>query len=93
MIRPAGTIEKRAGEKYPVGFRYRSPDIPDGVTVDSVSVSAQPPGLTFGSGQFSGNEVFAWVEGGTAGTDYTVTFTTVLSDTKRLIDDYAVKVR
>lgn len=93
MIRPAGTIEKRAAEKFPVGFRYLEPDLPDGVTITGVVAAGTPSGLTVGSGQFSGAEIFAWVEGGTAGTDYTVRFTTTLSDGKILVDDFVVKVR
>lgn len=93
MIRPAGTIEKRAAEKFPIGFRYRDPDIPAGVTVTAVTAASSPAGLTVGSGQYDANEVFAWIEGGTAGTDYTVRFTTALSDTKILVDDFVVKVR
>jgi hypothetical protein len=86
-------IEKRAGEKYPVGFRYRDPDLPDGVTITGVAVSCAPSGLTVGSGQYSGAEIWAWVEAGSAGVDYTLTFTTTLSDSKKLIDDFVVKVR
>lgn len=93
MIRPAGTIEKRAGEKFPIGFRYRDPDLPGGVTITGVTAVASPSGLTVGSGQYSGAEVFAWIEGGTAGVDYQVRFTSTLSDTKILIDDFVVKVR
>jgi hypothetical protein len=93
MIRPAGTIEKRVAEKFPIGFRYRDPDLPSGVQIQGVVISVSPPGLTVGSGQVSGAEVFCWIEGGAAGTDYAVRFTTTLSDTKILVDDFVVKVR
>jgi len=93
MIRPAGTIEKRAGEKYPLELRYRNPDIPAGVAITGVTAVGSPSGLTIGSGQFSGTLVWAWVEGGTAGTDYLITFTTTLDNTAKLIDDWLVKVR
>jgi hypothetical protein len=93
MISPAGTIAKRAGEKYPLELRYRAPDIPTGVAITVVTVSVAPTGLTLGSGQFSGTLVWAWVEGGTAGIDYIVTFVTTLDNTAKLIDDWLVKVR
>jgi|GEM_PF-4245855 len=93
MIRPAASIEKRESEKFPIGFRYRDPDLETGVTISSVSASCSPSGLTLGSAQYEDDSVWVWIEGGTSGTDYTVTFTTTFSDDKILIDDYVVRVR
>lgn len=93
MIRPAGYSEKRTGEKHPYGFRYRDPDIPVGATIVSVTAVAAPAGLTIGDGQFEGNTVFVWAEGGSAGVDYTINLKTILSTGAKLEDDYVLKVR
>ena len=89
-------IRKKPGEKFPIGLRYRAPDLPDGVTISSVSCIVTPAtNLTLGTNGVitDGTEVYCWITAGTALVDYTVRFTSTLSDTKILIDDYIVKVR
>lgn len=89
-------IKKKPGEKFPIGLRYRDPDLPTGVTISTVSCSVSPvTNLVLGTqGTLaSGTEAYCWITGGTTLVDYTVTFTCTLSDTKILIDKYLVKVR
>jgi hypothetical protein len=93
MARATGIIEKKTDESYPIGFRYRDPDLPLGVTITGVVATGSPAGLTVGAGQYLGDTVYANVSGGTVGSDYTVHFKTTLSDGKILSDDFVVKVR
>jgi hypothetical protein len=96
MARAAGTIRKKTGEKFPIGFRYQAPDLPAGVTISSVVVTVVPAAnLTLGTNGViaDGTEVYCWLTGGTDLIDYTVKFTSTLSDTKILIDDYMVRCR
>lgn len=94
MARAVATIHKKPTEEFPIGLRYRDPDLPTGVTISSTVVTATA-GLTLGTSGVvaDGTEVYAWISGGTDLTDYTVRFTSTLSDTKKLVDDYLVKVR
>ncbi len=94
MARPVAITRKRVAESFPVGIRYQEPDIPAGGHIDSVSV-AITAGLTLGTNGVNADatEVYAWVSGGTDGSDYTVTFTVTMSDTRVIIDDYLVRVR
>ena len=95
-MRAVGTIRKKPSEKFPIGFRYRDPDLPTGVTISSVSVVASPvTSLVLGTNGViaDGTEVYCWLTGGTDLIDYTVRFTSTLSDTKILIDDYLIRVR
>ncbi len=95
-MRAAGTIRKKPSEKFPIGFRYRDPDLPTGVTISTVSVAVTPAAnLVLGtSGVIAdGTEVYCWLTGGTDLVDYTIRFTSTLSDTKILVDDYLCKVR
>lgn len=94
MSKPVAVIHKKPLEEFPIGLRYREPDLPTGVTITSVAVSVTT-GLTKGtSGVITdGTEVYCWISGGTDLTDYTVRFTSTISDGKTLIDDYLVKVR
>ncbi len=94
MARPVATTRKRVGETFPVGILYAAPDIPTGGHIDGVSVSVTA-GITLGTNGVNGDatEVYAWVSGGVNGSDYTVTFTTTMSDARVLIDDYLVRVR
>jgi hypothetical protein len=92
-------IRKKPGEKFPIGLRYKPPDLPVGppaVTISSVT-SAVTPAATLVLGTTGviadGTEVYCWITAGTAGVDYTVRFTSILSDTKILIDDYLVRVQ
>jgi hypothetical protein len=87
-------IKKKPAEKFPIGLRYKAPDLPTGVTISTVSCAVTPASnLVLGtSGVITdGTEVYCWITGGTALTDYTVRFTSTLSDTKILVDDYLVK--
>lgn len=86
-----GMIEKHAGETLTLGFRYHSPALEDDETLVAVSINA-PAGITVGSADISGTEVYAPVSGGTAGTDYTLRFTSSTSQGQAFIDDYIVKV-
>jgi hypothetical protein len=94
-MRAVGTIRKKPTEKFPIGFRYRDPDLPTGITISSTVVTVSPVGLTLGTNGViaDGTEVYCWLTGGTDLIDYTVRFTSTLSDTKILVDDYLVKVR
>ena len=94
-MRAVGTIRKKPTEEFPIGFRYRDPDLPTGVTISSVIVTIAPATLTLGTNGVmpDGTEVYAWISGGTDLADYVVRFTSTLSDAKILVDDYAVKVR
>jgi len=95
-MRAVGTIRKKPSEKFPIGFRYRAPDLPTGVTISSVSCAVTPAAnLTLGTQGVitDGTEVYCWLTGGTDLIDYTVRFTSTLSDTKILQDDYLVKCR
>ena len=89
-------IRKKPGEKFPIGLRYKAPDLPAGVTVSTVT-SAVTPAATLVLGTTGviadGTEVYCWITAGTDLIDYMVRFTSTLSDTKILIDDYLVKVR
>lgn len=95
MARAVATIHKKPTENFPVGLRYKSPDLPTGVTISSTVASVSPAGLTLGTSGVvtDGTEVYCWISGGTDLADYTVRFTSTLSDTKVLVDDYLVKIR
>lgn len=86
------TISKKAGESLVLGFRYHSPAIDDGETIIGVSVTAQTAGITKGTPQIDGNEVYCLVSGGSAGTDYTLRYTVSTDQGQILIDDWVVKV-
>lgn len=82
------TIKKYAGEKYPIGFTFVSPDLASGETITGVETTITPNGggsnlAKVGSPTINGdgNAVQQVVEAGVAGTDYTVKFevTTSLS--------------
>ena len=91
---PIPIIKKKPAEKFPIGLRYRDPDLPTGVTISSVTSAVAPAtNLVLGTTGViaDGTEVYCWITGGTAGISYTVRFTSTLSDTKILIDDYIVK--
>ncbi len=87
-----GVIEKKVGERLTLGFRYHSPTLDDGETITGLSVTAQA-GITAGTGQISGREVYVPISGGTAGTDYTIRFTITTDQGQTIIDDYVVKVK
>lgn len=94
MAKAIAWIQKKVGETFPIGLNYRDPDLPTGVTISSTVVTATPTGLTLGTNgvEADGKSVYCWISSGTALTDYTVRFSSTLSDTKVLIDDYLVKV-
>lgn len=96
MARAVSIIHKKPTEKFPIGLRYRNPDLPTGVTIASTVPTVSPAGLTLGTSGVTGSgsdEVYCWVTGGTDLTDYTVRFTSTFSDTKIIVDDYLVRVR
>lgn len=91
MALATGTIQKHVGETIIIGFRYHSPALDDDENIISVAVSAQT-GITAGTADISGTEVYCPVSGGTAGTDYTLRFTVSTDQGQVFIDDYLVKV-
>ena len=95
MARAVATFRKKPAEKMPVGLIYRALDVPAAVTISSTVPTVSPAGLTLGTYGVmpDGKEVYCWIEGGTDLVDYTLRFTSTLSDTKVLIDDYLIKVR
>lgn len=93
MSRPQGTIQKRPAESYPIGLRYWGADLPTGVTIASVTAVVAPTGLTLGSPLHTDDQAYISVSGGTADTDYVVTFTVSLTDGTIYVDDFLVKVR
>lgn len=94
MSRNLGISELHVGEKFPIELPYRYPDIDldNDVVISDVDVAVSPAGLTVNNESHDDSKAWAWVEGGTAGTSYTVTFTTSTSDGKKLINEVTVKV-
>ena len=92
-MKPVAITHKAPLEERPVGLTYRAPDVPNGTTILSTSVTVSPSGLTLGtSGVLAdGVTVYCWLTGGTDATDYRVRFTSTLSDGKKLIDEILVK--
>jgi hypothetical protein len=88
----SATITKKAAEALNLGFRYHSPALGSTEAIQSGSISA-PVGITVGTVQISGTEIFANVSAGTAGTDYTLVYTATTDQGQTFIDDYLVKVR
>lgn len=76
-----GSIQKADGARWPVGFRYRGEDL-NSLLITSVVVTSLPAGLTVDAGHVDadGMGVWAWVQGGTVGTDYFVLFVWTRSD-------------
>ena len=91
---PIPVERKKPGEIRPIGLRYKAPDLPTGVTISTVSCAVTPASnLVLGTQGVIADwtEVYCWLSGGTAGIQYTVRFTSTMSDTKVLIDDYYVR--
>jgi hypothetical protein len=76
-----GAITKAAGARWPIGFRYHGEDL-NSLLITGVVVTALPVGLTVDAGHIDadGQGVWAWAEGGVAGTDYFVLFVWTRSD-------------
>lgn len=91
MALSSGIIQKHVGETIIIGFRYHSPALDDDESIIAASASAQT-GITMGTVDISGAEVYGPVSGGTAGTDYTIRFTVSTDQGQVFIDDYLVKV-
>ena len=91
-------IRKKPAEIFPIGLRYQGSDLKatDGtdVTISSTIVTVSPAGLTLGTSGVvtDGKEVYCWISDGVTDIDYTVRFSSTLSDAKVLVDDYLVKV-
>lgn len=68
-------VRKDPIERYPIGLRYRFPDLSPGETISVAEVSVSPAGLILaGSPIIEGNEVTQIVEGGSSGIEHTVRF-------------------
>jgi len=85
-------ITKKPGETLLLGFRFHSPTLGDGETIIALSVSAQT-GITAGTSQISGNDVYAPISGGTTGSDYVITYTASTDQGQVFVKEYLVKVR
>jgi hypothetical protein len=80
-MQDTGLIPKPAGARWPVGFRFRGEDL-NGLLITSVVAASLPAGMTCDGGHVDadGQGVWAWAEGGVAGTDYFVLFVWTRSD-------------
>jgi hypothetical protein len=68
-------LVKRAAETRTYWMDFSNlPEVQSGQTLSSPSVSATPPGLTFGTATVSGNKVQVTVSSGTDGVLYTLSF-------------------
>lgn len=77
-------IPKRVNEKFEIVLRYYAPDLQTGETL-TVCTSTFQTGLTkIGLPTIAGNEITQWLEGGTSGSEYTVTFLTTVSTGRKL---------
>ena len=86
-----GTVNKGTGETFYVGFTYSAPDLDTGETITTATVAATT-GITVGATVIDGAEVTAPVSGGTANTNYTVTFTVTTSAGNIFVDSLLVRV-
>jgi hypothetical protein len=90
-------ITKRPNERYTIGMRYLSPDLSEGASIISSSVSITPSeagGLSvWGSPTIDGNVVNQGIQAGEDGGNYYVTFTTRTSEDNIFEDSVYVKVR
>jgi len=74
-------VTKPGGARWPVGMRFRGEDL-NSLLITGVVVTSLPVGLTVDAGHVDadGMGVWAWVQGGTVGTDYFVLFVWTRSD-------------
>ncbi len=86
-----GTIIKRAGDEWAVGFRFHGEDL-DGLPITGVVASVVPSGLVVAVPivNATADGFYAWVSGGVVGIDYVITFTWTRSD--GMVTDDAMRV-
>jgi len=75
MVLPV--VEKGVDGKFAIGLELQSPDLEAGQEITAVETSVSPVGLTLvGSPTISTDKtkVYQIVDGGVAGTDYTIQF-------------------
>lgn len=89
-----GMVQKAAGATWPVGFHFRGDDL-NSLLITGLAVTSLPVGMTVDAGHIDadGKGVWAWVTGGTAGTDYFVVFVWTRSDGMITPDIMRVAVR
>ena len=90
------TLSKKVAETYPIGFRFHPEDLASGETISSctVAVSGSDSVLTAVTpATVSTNEVSSVIAAGTAGVEYTVTFTMTTSSGKVFVDVWIVNVK
>lgn len=86
-------VAKKVAEEFQLEFRYTSDRLDAGQTISSCVVTSSPAGITLnGAATIDGNTVKQFVSGGTAGSEYYLTFTTTLSDGSVYLDDIVVQV-
>jgi hypothetical protein len=84
-------VRKSVAERFPVGFRYTSDKIDAGQTISSCVVAITPTGLTaIGSPVISSNIVTQAISGGTSHAEYSMVFTTTLSDATVYTDEIVI---
>ena len=78
---PQAILEKSVNGKYPIGLRYKAPDLDTSESISAVTATITPSGdeddlVTSGSASIDeGGKEFGWVvEKGRAGIEYTVQF-------------------
>jgi len=96
-MRPTPELTKRPDEMYPVGIKLVSPDLEQGETIQSCTVTITPDeagGLkTSGSVVIDQDTVEQVIYGGIAGSEYRVYFETITSGGHVYEDMIFVKVR
>ena len=72
------TLKKRPSERFPIGFKFSTPELADGETIVSAVITITPVesgGLSkLGSAVIDTDTVTQVVEGGIDGNDYYVTY-------------------
>lgn len=95
MIKPV--LKKKPDEEYPIGFKYIAPDLAEGETLASCTVTISPD--EEGGLKVSGDPVVASdtvsqkVTGGVDGHEYYVKFLVLTSAGHKYEDSIFVKVR
>ena len=90
-------LTKRPNEKFPIGLIYESPDLDEGASIISCTITISPTvseGLKVsGSPLIDGNEVSQVVYAGEAGVNYNIVFKVTTSEGNVFEDAVYVKVR
>jgi len=87
-----GYYSKQANDYVVIGFRYSSPDLEAGQTITSANITV-PTGLNAnGNYSISNNDVSQMIYGGTAGSDYDVSFLITISTGAKYTRYYKVIV-